>query len=143
MDKLDNLPDAALREQEWKALCEIGGATRPIRSSFISVTCWQIELRFILGRFDLPRTPMVLNFPHITRRVAAQRSQFIVLGSDPLWLSEEFKTSDSAIRSITIEGTRARAIRAELRECGISESVIFPDLDGLGRELNQLWQDRQ
>jgi len=33
-------------------------------------------------------------------------------------------------------------IRYELRDAGVTESVIFPDLDGLGREIQQRWADR-
>ena len=84
---------------------------------------------------------MALTFSHITRRVAAQRSQFIVFGAEPSCLSDEVDKPDSCIRVITIDGERTRAIRTELRECGVTESVIFPDLDGLGRELRQLWED--
>jgi hypothetical protein len=84
---------------------------------------------------------MLLRFSHFSRRVAAQRSQFVVLGSDPAWLSDEAAKPDSSIRAITIDANKGKAIRAELRQCGITESVIFPDLDGLGRELNQLWED--
>ena len=35
------------------------------------------------------------------------------------------------------------AIRTELRDGGITESVIFPDLDGLGREIHQLWEEQK
>jgi len=86
---------------------------------------------------------MLLRFSHFSRRVAAQRSQFIVFGSDPSWLSDEANKPDCSICSIVVDGAKARSIRAELRECGVTESVIFPDLDGLGRELNQLWEERQ
>ena len=51
---------------------------------------------------NLPRPPLVLDFALITRRIAAQQSRFIVLGSEPNWLYEEFKTTDSTIRLITI-----------------------------------------
>jgi hypothetical protein len=30
-------------------------------------------------------------------------------------------------------------MRIELRDCGVTESVIFPDLDGLGRKIKQIW----
>ena len=36
-----------------------------------------------LKELPLPLAPMVLDFPHITRRVAAQRSRFVVLGVRP------------------------------------------------------------
>ena len=33
-------------------------------------------------------------------------------------------------------------IRQELKDAGITESVVFPDFDGLGRELKQVWDMR-
>jgi hypothetical protein len=92
---------------------------------------------------ELPRIPMLLTFRQISRRVAAQHSQLLVLGTDPAWLSKQLSEADPPIEAITIDGQKTREMRAQLRECGVSESVIFPDLDGLGRELRQLWQDRQ
>ena len=92
--------------------------------------------------YPLPPSPMVLTFPHITRRVAAQRSQFILFGSDPSWLSKEIRSLRSTIDVLRIDGKSAGVIRKQLREAGVTESVIFPDLDGLGREFHQLWRDR-
>lgn len=77
------------------------------------------------------------------RRVAAQRSRFMVFGASESWLSDEFEKVNSPIGEITIEATCIPSLKIELRESGIVESVIFPDLDGLGREMNQLWQDRK
>jgi hypothetical protein len=93
--------------------------------------------------FAIPHSPLVLDFPHITRRVAAQRSRFVVFGTDFEFLSNEFKREESFIKRICIDGSCRRAIRRELRDSGITESVIYPDLDGLGREMKQLWEERK
>jgi hypothetical protein len=85
-----------------------------------------------LAQLNIPNVPLVLDFPHITRRVAAERSRLMVFGTDPSWLSDEFLKQDSPIKLITIEAKSIPAIRIELRESGITESVIFRDLDGLG-----------
>jgi hypothetical protein len=143
MDKLDALPEAQLRDKEWAAHT---GQTEDGRKDPDADDVSFMYLPSSDGTprpLNLPRLPLVLDFPFISRRVAAQRSQFIVLGSEPSWLSDEAAKPDGAIRQIVIEGEYTKAIRAELRECGVTESVIFPDLDGLGRELDQLWQDRQ
>lgn len=87
--------------------------------------------------------PLLLYFPHITRRVAAHRSRFIVFGTSESWLSDEFENADSPIKVITIEATCISSLKIELRESGVTESVIYTDLDGLGREMNQLWEDRK
>lgn len=92
---------------------------------------------------SVPRVPLVLDFTLITRRIAAQRSRFIVFGTEPNWLSGEFNKPDSTIKHIEIAGGSRSKMRQELRGCGVTESVIYPDLDGLGREIRQLWEDRR
>ena len=88
---------------------------------------------------ELPHAPLVLEFPHITRRVAAQRSRFMVYGRDKNWLTRWATKESSPIWRIFIPRAQLKTIRTQLRDGGVTESVIFPDLDGLGRELNQLW----
>jgi hypothetical protein len=96
-----------------------------------------------LRELSIPRVPLLLEFQHITRRVAAQRSRFMVFGTEPPWLAQEFEKPDSPLRAITIDASSCYKIRVELRDSGVTESVIFPDLDGLGRELKQLWDDQK
>ena len=93
-------------------------------------------------QLSLPACPCLLDFAHITRRIAAQRSRFMVFGSDPNWVANEFRKAHSSIRLIVIPKKSRSQMRQELRDCGITESVIFPDLDGIGREMKQLWEDR-
>ena len=95
------------------------------------------------AKLTLPCAPLVLDMPHISRRVAAQRSQFIIFGTDPSWLSETLNSPHAPIAEIVIAGRARDEVRSELRDTGVSESVIFPDLDGLGREIRQLWDDRR
>jgi hypothetical protein len=70
-------------------------------------------------------------------------SRFIVLGTEPNWMQDEFRKTDSTIQLITIAAAARAQLRQDLRDCGITESVIYPDLDGLGREMKQLWEDRR
>lgn len=139
MDTLNTLPETVQTQKRWEEHIKAHPDDAGEDESDVYLPSSNGDER----PFDLPRVPLVLQFPFISRRVAAQRSQFIALGADPSWLSDHAAEVDSPIRRITIDGTRTRAIRSELRECGVTESVIFPDLDGLGRELDQLWQDRQ
>jgi hypothetical protein len=67
----------------------------------------------------------------------------MVFGTRESWLSDEFEKPNSPIEAITIEATCVPSLKIELRESGVTESVIFPDLDGLGREMNQLWEERK
>ena len=88
---------------------------------------------------ELPIEPLVLEFPQITRRVAAQRSRFMVYGSYKNWLINWAARKDAPIWRITIPKKNVAAMKIQLRDSGMTESVIFPDLDGLGREVDQLW----
>lgn len=89
---------------------------------------------------DTPAIPMLVDSPHVTRRIAAQRSRFMIFGTDPLWLSSHLGRKASHLISISIPATFISRIRQQLRDAGVTESVVFPDLDGLGRELKQRWQ---
>jgi hypothetical protein len=88
----------------------------------------------------LPTHPFLLLTEQITRRVAAQRSRFMVFGAEPNFLRKLSGRADSRILKFTIPGECIQRMQIDLRDCGITESVIFPDLDGLGREVKQLWQ---
>lgn len=91
----------------------------------------------------LPNLPLIWEPVHITRRFGAQRSQFLVFGSDPRWLADLASDPEAQLSAITIAQRDIPTMKTQLRTAGITESVIFPDLDGLGRELNQVWLDKQ
>jgi FRG domain-containing protein len=90
-----------------------------------------------------PKSPLLWDSPHVSRRVAAQRSRFMIFGTDPLWLSELAKKRSARLDSVHIDATAIVEIKQGLRDAGITESVIFPDWDGLGRELRQVWEARR
>jgi hypothetical protein len=140
LDKLKALPDTEIAKQQWRAYAE----KNP--SDDLAADEWEDaylpEDEEDRAELTIPRLPLLLDFSHITRRIAAQRSRLIVFGTDPDWLAEEFRKPQSAIRAITIDASFSRQIRIELKDSGITESVIYPDLDGLGREMKQLWDDR-
>jgi hypothetical protein len=89
-----------------------------------------------------PGIPLLWDSPHLSRRVAAQRSRFMIFGSNPTWLADLAKRSDSRLASTIIPVGSISRIKQELKDAGVTESVVFPDLDGLGRELKQVWRDR-
>ena len=140
-EQLKALPDMKLAEDAWEAYAE----KRP--NEGYDPSAWEDSYLPVseedFAEVPVPRPPMVLEFPHITRRIAAQRSRFIVLGTEPNWMQDEFRKTDSTIKLITIAADARAQLRQDLRDCGITESVIYPDLDGLGREMKQLWEDRR
>ena len=42
-----------------------------------------------------PQIPLLWDSPHVSRRVAAQRSRFMIFGTDPFWLANFAKRKDS------------------------------------------------
>lgn len=90
----------------------------------------------------VPDFPLVLEFDHFVRRVSAQRSRFVLMGTAPDFFNRLFEYSEARLAAIWIPDEDASEIRTELRDAGVTESVIFPDLDGLGREVQQLWAER-
>jgi hypothetical protein len=89
-----------------------------------------------------PVAPMLWDSQHVTRRIAAQRSRFMIFGTDPWWLLNLSKKRGSRLMEIKIPKKAIGNIRQELRDAGITESVVYPDFDGLGRELKQVWDLR-
>jgi hypothetical protein len=89
----------------------------------------------------IPDDPLVLEFERFTRRIAAQRSRFIIFGLDRDPLTRLLSLSDSRLVKITFDGSRKAEARHDLRTAGITEAGVYPDLDGLGREIGNLWKD--
>ena len=89
---------------------------------------------------NMPEIPLLWDSPHLTRRIAAQRSRFLIFGTDREFLTTVEGHPESRLDSIRIDKSVIPRIRQELRAAGITESVVYPDLDGLGRELKQQWE---
>lgn len=138
--RLTRLPETTANKSAWKQYFKTH-KTEGVDGDDYAQSYLPAE-KPVRARLPLPRPPMVLDFPHITRRVAAQRSRFVVFGSAPNWLASRFgKDDDFPIKAIVIDGKCKQKIRDQLRDSGITELVIFPDLDGLGREMNQIFWD--
>lgn len=82
-------------------------------------------------------SPIAVAPPHVDRRVAAQRSQFVLFGLNPAGLSDLVSVHDSRLKRIEIEGRAASNLFEELTLCGIYETTLFPDLEALARELQE------
>jgi hypothetical protein len=66
----------------------------------------------------------------------------MIFGKDPQYLVNMEQEREAKLAAIYIPKDLIVSIRQELRDAGITESVVFPDLDGLGRELNHQWKLR-
>jgi hypothetical protein len=80
--------------------------------------------------------------PHIDRRVAAQRSRFVIFGKvKDMARTKAAKEPPSKCRlaKIVIPGAAVEGLRDTLENAGFTHSSIFPDLEGLGQELSERW----
>jgi hypothetical protein len=142
IDILEDAPDQKDAEERWKKYCEKYPRDADESDSetlYLPLTESDAEEPLL----QTPEMPLLWDSPHVTRRIAAQRSRFMIFGTDASFLTKLQKEKKSLLASITIPKGSISRIRQELRDAGITESVVFPDLDGLGRELKQQWEIRR
>ena len=82
-----------------------------------------------------PELPIAVDPSHVSRRLAVQRSRFTIHGKDQNGLITVASRHPGVLFRISIEREAAPAVLNDLRTCGVSETTIFPDLEGLAREL--------
>lgn len=127
-------------KRKWKEYCRSRREERLSRADWDDIyLTWRGSAR---KKLPLPHAPLLWDSPHVSRRIAAQRSRFMIFGSDPEWLSDLLEKNGAQLKAISIPKECVNTMRHELRDAGVTESVIFPDLDGLGREIEQEWKDR-
>lgn len=87
---------------------------------------------------EIPRT-MVFEPRHVTPRIKAQAGLFTVhkyLDEVGRFIPLERNSSYRArLRKLTIQTEYFSTIRTQLLECGVHDSTLFPDLDGLAARL--------
>ena len=74
---------------------------------------------------------------HVHPRMGAQRSRFTAHGR--LKFSLEELVLPDILRRYTLDPSARAAFSKDLRMLGVQEASAFPDLDGLARELTQLY----
>jgi hypothetical protein len=100
-----------------------------------------LPARFTKGA-KLPKGPVAVFPTHFARRISSQRSCFTVHGKKgPSF--ERFQGPRGCLKAVIIPGVVAVEIRLALQVHGIDETMIFPDLEGLGRALATKWQTLQ
>jgi hypothetical protein len=83
--------------------------------------------------------PLALDPPHVARRVSVQRSHFTIHGTDKKGLDRLAGKKDSRLVKITIGAAGIVNLLDDLETHGIVETTVFPDLEGLSRELLREW----
>jgi hypothetical protein len=82
-----------------------------------------------------PSLPVAMSPPHLVRRIAVQRGRFTLFGREEFGLNIVAKRRRSRLLKLVIRHDAIPRIRLDLATAGITETTIFPDLEGLSREL--------
>jgi hypothetical protein len=87
------------------------------------------------------KKPVAMYGSYNSPRIVAQRGTFTVFGSDTLPM-ETVKAnipaiSDDVLSKLTIPGDKVAQVLKSLASIGYTDSVLFPDLDGLAREIKR------
>jgi len=93
-----------------------------------------------LKRHDFRNLPVAINGAHNSARIVAQRGAFTIAGDnlEPLEVSfAENKFPDECLVKVILARELIPELRHSILNHGITESVVFPDLDGLSREMNR------
>lgn len=84
--------------------------------------------------------PIAIYGTHNSYRIVAQRGVFVIFGKGLLPMEETYQNSrfppDTLIK-VTIPSNRIAPLMKALNEIGVTDSVIFPDLDGLAKETKR------
>ena len=81
--------------------------------------------------------PVAIHPTNIHPRMSVQRSCFTVHGKCKASLKEMVPAAD--LRQYPVDPQVVARLRSDLRILGISHSTVFPDLDGLAKDLAELY----
>jgi hypothetical protein len=85
--------------------------------------------------------PVAISPMNIARRLGVQRSRFTIHGTDKDGLLKLGRRRGSRLSEIVIKKSAIHRMRMDLATCGIWDTTIFPDLEGLSREIIRDWTD--
>ncbi len=92
---------------------------------------------------SLPRLPAAVQPPHIDRRIAAQLSAFTIHGRLRTSLETLVGGERGAhLAKIVIPVDCVSRLRRHLSLCGVVDTTVFADLEGLGRELTYAFTEQ-
>ena len=90
---------------------------------------------------DLPNYPIAIYPPYVNNRLSAQKSCFTVHGSMKSGFETLYKKNPKLrLVQLKIDGSKAIDLKDKLISAGITETTLFPDLEGLARELRYGFQ---
>jgi hypothetical protein len=82
------------------------------------------------------RLPVAIYPTYVHARLRGQRSCFTIHGTDQRGL-DSLLAGKPMLKRYVIDPACRQSMRSELAVLGITDSVVFPDLDGLANELKE------
>lgn len=96
--------------------------------------------RLVGDMSGLSQAPVAIFGAHNSPRIVAQQGTFVVFGSETSPMEKLYRNGTfpkSAMARIVFTGRAIDALRNSLFTHGITECAMFPDLEGLGRDLRR------
>jgi hypothetical protein len=84
--------------------------------------------------------PVTMYGVHNSRRIVAQRGVFVIFGQSTLPLEDLYQQQDYPVDNLvklTVPADNVAGLLEDLVAMGITDSVLYPDLDGLAREIRR------
>lgn len=86
--------------------------------------------------------PVALYGAHNSARIVAQQGVFTIFGRDAKPMEEVFSAENfpaNCLTKLVLSESVISPLRKSLLNQGITESVVFPDLEGLAREIKRIF----
>jgi hypothetical protein len=80
--------------------------------------------------------PVAIYPTYVHARLRGQRACFTIHGTDERGLDSLLEDTP-ILKRYELDPARRHSMRKELADLGITESVVFPDIDGLANELKE------
>lgn len=106
-----------------------------------AISGWLPKLYAVTPKSRRAKYPVAVFPSDVAWRMNGQRSRFTVHGDEKYGFRRFTKGKNPPLRRIVIPAHAARAMLAEVKNYGIDETVLFPDLEGLGRALTTKYSD--
>jgi hypothetical protein len=84
--------------------------------------------------------PVALFGSHNSPRIVAQQGVFTIFGQNQTPMEQVYGSEGfpaNCLIKVTIKTSVIKSIRTSLLNHGVTESVVFPDLEGLAREIKR------
>ncbi|MFP1681013.1 FRG domain-containing protein [Alloalcanivorax sp. C16-1] len=89
---------------------------------------------------SLSDAPVAIFGAHNSPRIVAQQGTFVIFGSQTFPMETLYRNGafpEKSISRIVIAGSAVETLRNSIFSHGITEGAMFPDLEGLGRDLRR------